>query len=78
MVHHNGFLVVVSVLSFVGLLACKTSSSQKSFPFEDVSKQVGIDFWQYSGATGEMLLPEMVGSEMCIRDSKKPATLSCI
>jgi enediyne biosynthesis protein E4 len=68
MVHRNGFLVVVSVLLFVGLLACKTSSSPKSFPFEDVSKQVGIDFWQYSGATGEMLLPEMVGSGAALFD----------
>src|SRR5271168_4122742 len=52
----------------VWLVACKTSSSQKSFPFEDVSKQVGIDFWQYSGATGEMLLPEMVGSGAALFD----------
>ena len=43
----------------VCLFACKTPASRESFPFEDVSKQVGIDFWQYSGATGEMLLPEI-------------------
>jgi hypothetical protein len=68
MVYRSGFLVVLSVLLFAGLFACKTSSSQKSFPFEDVSKQVGIDFWQYSGATGEMLLPEMVGSGAALFD----------
>jgi enediyne biosynthesis protein E4 len=49
-------------------VACKTSSSSKSALFEDVSKQVGIDFWQYSGATGEMLLPEMVGSGAALVD----------
>ena len=47
---------------------CKTSSSHKSFLFEDVSKQAGIDFWQFSGATGEMLLPEMVGSGAALVD----------
>ncbi len=52
----------------VWLFACKTSASRESFPFEDVSKQVGIDFWQYSGATGEMLLPEIVGSGVALFD----------
>src|ERR1700683_2093796 len=52
----------------VWLCACKTSSPDKSFPFEDVSKQVGIDFWQFSGATGGMLLPEMVGSGAALVD----------
>src|SRR6202167_3352024 len=70
MVYRNGFLVVVCllVLSFAGLYACKTSSSHQAFPFEDVSQKVGIDFWQYSGATGEMLLPEMVGSGAALFD----------
>src|SRR6202453_4175522 len=70
MVYRNGFLVVVCllVLSFAGLYACKTSSSDQAFPFEDVSQRVGIDFWQYSGATGEMLLPEMVGSGAALVD----------
>ena len=36
--------------------------------FEDVAKQSGIDFWQYSGATGEFLLPEMVGSGAALID----------
>ena len=58
--YRNGFWAL-PLLAFLvlGLLACKTSSSDKSSLFEDVSKQVGIDFWQFSGATGEMLLPEM-------------------
>jgi enediyne biosynthesis protein E4 len=55
-------------LSLVFSAACKTFSSSKSFPFEDVSKQTGIDFWQFSGATGEMLLPEMVGSGAALFD----------
>jgi hypothetical protein len=53
---------------FLWLFACTTLSSNKSSLFEDVSKQVGIDFWQFSGATGEMLLPEMVGSGAALVD----------
>jgi len=62
------FVLPLPALLFVLLFACKTSSSHQSFLFEDVSKQVGIDFWQYSGATGEMLLPEMVGSGAALVD----------
>src|SRR5580704_16363995 len=62
------FVLPLTALLFAGLSACKTSSSPKSFPFQDVSKQVGVDFWQYSGATGEMLLPEMVGSGAALVD----------
>ena len=66
-------LLPLPTLLFVGLLliwmpACKTFSSEKSFIFEDVSKKVGIDFWQFSGAEGEMLLPEMVGSGAALVD----------
>ena len=69
MTYRNGFLVLpFLVLWWAGLSACKTSSSDKSPLFEDVSKQVGIDFWQFSGATGEMLLPEMVGSGAALVD----------
>jgi enediyne biosynthesis protein E4 len=68
MVHRNGFLVVVCVVALLWLLACTTSSSHQSSLFEDVSKQAGIDFWQFSGATGEMLLPEMVGSGAAMFD----------
>ena len=78
MVYRNGLLVVLSVLLFVWLLACKTSSAPKSFPFEDVSKQVGIDFWQFSGATGEMLLPEMVGSGAALFDYCLLYTSRCV
>ena len=62
------FVLPLPALLFFCLLACKTSSSPKSPLFEDVSKQVGIDFWQFSGATGEMLLPEMVGSGAALLD----------
>jgi hypothetical protein len=54
----------------VGLcLSCK-SSSPHSAPhlFEDVARQSGIDFWQYSGATGEYLLPEVMGSGAALID----------
>src|SRR3984885_14455621 len=63
------FVLHLAALLFICLFACKTSSSSdKSFLFEDVSRQVGIDFWQFSGATGEMLLPEMVGSGAALVD----------
>src|ERR1700733_15874660 len=63
------FVLHLAALLFVCLFACKTStSSDKSSLFEDVSRQVGIDFWQFSGATGEMLLPEMVGSGAALVD----------
>src|ERR1700733_15239447 len=62
------FVLPLASLLFLWLLACKTSPSHQSLPFEDVSKQVGMDFWQYSGATGEMLLPEMVGSGAALLD----------
>jgi hypothetical protein len=68
MMYRNGFWVVVCVLMLLWMFACKTSPLQKSFPFEDVARQTGIDFWQFSGATGDMLLPEMVGSGAALID----------
>lgn len=50
----------LSLLCFC--FACKSSPSHTTPLFEDVAHKTGIDFWQYSGATGEYLLPEMVGS----------------
>lgn len=58
----------VLFLGLIVLCGCRSTSSNKVFPFEDVSKQAGIDFWQYSGATGKMLLPEMVGSGVALLD----------
>ena len=59
----------ILAVSILGLICgCKSTPSSKAFPFEDVSKQTGLDFWQYSGATGEMLLPEMVGSGAALLD----------
>lgn len=46
----------------VCLGACGSFKTHKAPLFEDVARQTGIDFWQYSGATGEMLLPETAGS----------------
>ena len=48
--------------------SCKSSQPHSAPLFEDVAKQSGIDFWQYSGATGEYLLPEMVGSGAALID----------
>jgi enediyne biosynthesis protein E4 len=61
----RGFLAL-PLLAF--LLSCNSPTAHKSPLFEDVAKQTGIDFWQYSGATGEMLLPEMVGSGAALID----------
>ena len=59
-------LLALPLLAF--LLSCNSTTAHKSPLFEDVAKQTGIDFWQYSGATGEMLLPEMVGSGAALID----------
>jgi hypothetical protein len=44
------------------LIGCRSSAPTSPHLFEDVAKQSGIDFWQFSGATGDFYLPEMVGS----------------
>lgn len=47
----------------LGLLCgCASPTSRKAFPFEDVARQTGLDFWHFSGATGDFLLPELMGS----------------
>jgi len=43
-------------LSLMLICSCK-SSRTNVFPFEEISQQTGLDFWQFSGATGELLLP---------------------
>jgi enediyne biosynthesis protein E4 len=49
--------------------ACKSPSSpSKSFPFIDAAKESGLHFWQYSGATGEYFLPEVMGSGAALFD----------
>src|SRR5271166_4951475 len=58
------FLLLPAALLF----SCKSSTPGKAPLFEDVAKQTGIDFWQYSGAKGEFLLPEMVGSGAALID----------
>jgi hypothetical protein len=60
----RGFFVLVPAL----LLSCKSSPPHQPPLFADVAKETGIDFWQYSGATGEYLLPEMVGSGAALID----------
>ena len=49
-------------------LACKSPEQHRTPLFEDVAKESGIDFWQYSGATGEYLLPEVMGSGAALID----------
>ena len=59
---------VVAVFLLLVLGACKYTSAHKEFPFEDVAKQTGLDFWQFSGATGDFLLPELMGSGAALID----------
>ena len=33
-----------------------------------MAKQTGLDFWQFSGATGDFLLPELMGSGAALID----------
>jgi len=57
------------LLALLGLcLACKSPEQHRTPLFEDVAKESGIDFWQYSGATGEYLLPEVMGSGAALID----------
>ena len=60
-------IAVVAALSGT-LYACRPAPEQKAYPFDDVAKQVGIDFWQYSGATGDMRLTELTGSGAAMID----------
>ena len=57
----------VAFLSLFVLCSCK-SSRTNIFPFEDISSRSGLDFWQFSGATGELLLPEIMGSGAALID----------
>jgi hypothetical protein len=57
------------LLPLLGLcLSCKSPPPHSAPFFEDVAKQSGIDFWQYSGATGEYFLPELMGSGAALID----------
>lgn len=48
--------------------ACRYTSPHEVLPFEDFAKQTGLDFWQFSGATGDFLLPELMGSGAALID----------
>src|SRR5579862_6465219 len=44
------------------LLSSCTSSHKPAPPFEDVARETGLDFWHFSGATGDFRLREIAGS----------------
>jgi len=50
------------------LTACRHTSPREVFPFEDVAKQTGLDFWQFSGETGDFALPALMGSGAALID----------
>ena len=55
------------LLPLLILSACSSRESSEAPapagpPFADVAAESGLDFWQYSGATGELFLPEIMGS----------------
>ena len=49
------------------LLSCQPARQQAP-PFEDVSQRTGLEFWQFSGATGDLRLPEIMGSGAALVD----------
>ena len=50
-------------------LSPSCDSPRRSAPlFEEVSHQTGLDFWQFSGATGDYRLPEITGSGAALID----------
>ena len=57
----------VAFLSLFVLCSCKFFRTNV-FPFEDISRKSGLDFWQFSGATGELFLPEIMGSGAALVD----------
>jgi len=60
------FAATVPLLTAL-LLSC--TSTRRSAPiFEEVSRQTGLDFWQFSGATGDFGLPEITGSGAALID----------
>jgi hypothetical protein len=51
------------------LVCCKAPERAATAPpLEDVSEKAGLSFWQYSGATGEFRLPEIMGSGAALID----------
>jgi hypothetical protein len=52
----------------VASVSCKSPERAAAPPLEDVTAQSGLDFWQYSGATGEFRLPEIMGSGAALID----------
>jgi hypothetical protein len=56
------------------VLSCKPSPHAAPL-FEDTAKQSGLDFWQYSGATGDFRLPEIMGSGAALIDYDKDGDL---
>ena len=62
----------IVVLSLASLVSCTSSETAvplaDSAPFEDISQASGLEFWQYSGATGELHLPEIAGSGAAMVD----------
>jgi hypothetical protein len=68
LVKSRSFPLLLLLPLFSLCFSCKSSAPRSAPLFEDVAKQTGIDFWQYSGATGQYLLPEMVGSGAALID----------
>jgi len=58
-----------ALLLLLALSACSThSSSSQNFPFKDVAGESGLNFWQFAGANGKYLLPELMGSGAALID----------
>ncbi|HUI76582.1 MAG TPA: CRTAC1 family protein [Bryobacteraceae bacterium] len=58
-----------AVLLLFAALSLSCRSSRHPTPlFADVARQTGLDFWQFSGATGDFRLPEIMGSGAALID----------
>jgi enediyne biosynthesis protein E4 len=55
-------IAVISGLLAVHIVLGATPTSGSREAFRDVASEAGLEFWQFSGATGEHYFPESVGS----------------
>src|SRR5580698_4040349 len=67
---HKGGAVKPGLIALfsLALLAGWKSSDHIDPPLEDIPAKSGLDFWHYSGATGDFHLPEIMGSGAALID----------
>src|SRR5690348_11527928 len=63
-----GWVKCAGIVSAALALCACGSAHRETTLFEDISQQSGLDFWQSSGAAGQFLLPEIMGSGAALVD----------